>query len=308
MRFPITRSLATAALLLTAGTALSQSLTRQSGSSQIGISGTTVVDDHDAQTDGRVSVAAVTGTPPGRQARTAARSGANEMAVNALIRDDFFSHTDFFTLSEANYDIEVAPSPIAYRAQLDFFLPPSYVEVKSNGEEFFNLIRTSMFADLRAFQGPSSSSGDSKFFFQSALEASWADYELSVSAMGDPQLDVTPLDSPIITDTGTSSFIRTTLVEFPSFVGHLDLGIVPAGVSYTVEYVMQARAEGIVSQCSGIAAINDPFTLDTDPVQMAPTVVLTMIPVPEPAAAPLFVSALSFLAFGRRFRPIRIRR
>src|SRR5215475_12222188 len=85
-------------------------VTTQSGVSQVEIAGIKQVESSDAKTDGFVSVFAIWGTQSTPEARTAARSGAHEMAANARIDDKGqFSRTNFSTvLSQASYSISLA--------------------------------------------------------------------------------------------------------------------------------------------------------------------------------------------------------
>ncbi|MBI3683416.1 MAG: hypothetical protein HY235_23835 [Acidobacteria bacterium] len=126
--------------------------TTQSGISQIEIAGSLVTESSDAKTDGFVSVFALFGSLTTPEARTAARSGAHEMAVNAKPDDKFlFSFTDFSNvLSQAYYSIESAPENVFLNhGALDFVLPASYLEVTSNAESPRNEVEAVLLADLR---------------------------------------------------------------------------------------------------------------------------------------------------------------
>jgi hypothetical protein len=103
---------------------------------------------------------------------------------------------------------------------------------------------------------------------------------------------------------GPDFFLRTTTIDFPAFHGHLDLGLIPAGVPLTVEYQMQARGSGLLLANIGLAAINDPFLLSTDPVQPGVALDLAVAPaapVPAPATWMLLLAGLALApAFARR--------
>jgi hypothetical protein len=286
-------------------------ITRQSGLSQVEINGLLVEESADAQTDGRVSVFVIRGAPGATQARTAARSSASEIAANAVIEDHlFFSGTVFSNvLSQASYNLALSPDNLfVNRASLDFVLPEAYMEIRSNAEAPFAFLSAVLIADLRVCFATACSSSDSQFNFQADMEGSWRNFTWSATANGNPSLDLDPMRNPTIVDTGASGFIRTTTITFPTFFGHLDLGDVSIGSPLTIEYLVQTRALGQVLGTSAIAAINDPFVLDTDPVQAFAPVTLTLTPqapappatAPEPATWWLIASGLAVCARRRR--------
>jgi hypothetical protein len=262
-------------------------ITTQSGISQVEIANVKVAESSDAQTDGSVSVFAISGTQTTPEARTAARSSPTGIAANARIDDKGrFSRTDWsLVLSQADYDITLAPDNVFVNdAIIDFVLPLSYMEVTSNAETRQAMLNASFLADLRICFANACTSSDSVFHIQANLEASWEHFSWSVIATGDPQLDLTPLRNPTITDDGTGGFLRTTNVEFPMFHGHLDLGRVPVGLPVTAEYVMQARTWGPGFSNIAISSMNDPFLLATDPIQQFAPLTLTLSPEDDPTS------------------------
>jgi len=290
----IAASLALAALLGTSGPsarAVPPIETHQSGTASITVNGTRVADESDSKTDGRVSVAAFFGTLSTPEVRTAARSAfSGELASNVRMDDkNKFSFTRVDeTISAATLEIRSAPDNALLRhAALDFILPRSFMEVTSNAELPNNALEMVLLADLRVCFANLCSSSDSRFTFQSILSGAWQSFQNNVQASGDPGLDLTPLHHPTITDNGGAhDFLRTTTVDFGAFFGHLDLGLVPAGAPLTVEYQLQTRGSGRLVSNIGLAGINDPFVLDTDPVS-AGVLALTFAPavaVPEPQA------------------------
>ena len=273
--------------------------TVQSGASTVRVNGNIVADDSDAQTGGRVSTVAIFGTASTPEVRTAARSAFNgELAANVRMDDkNRFSHTNVTeTISAATLSYHSAPDNALLRhASLDFTLPPSFVEVTNFGEVPSNALEMVLFADLRVCFATICSSGDSLFGFQSILTASFQSFAWSASATGDPSLNLDALRHPVITDGITAPFERTTTLDFAAFHGHLDLGLVPAGSPLTVEYQLQTRGSGVLLANIGLAGINDPFILDTDPVSAA-ALALTLGPYNypairqrQPAAAPAAV-------------------
>lgn len=284
-------------------------VTTQSGISQVEVANVRVAESSDAKTDGFVSVFTIWGSQSTPEARTAARSGAHEMAANARIDDKMqFSRTDWTTvLSQASYSITLAPDNVFVRdAVVDFVLPPSYLEVTSTAEIPFNALDTVLLADLRVCFAVACTLSDSHFHLQANLEQSFDTFNWFVDATGDPGLDLTPLQNPTITDVGggRTNFVRTTNVGFPLFRGHLDLGIVPAGTPLTLEYIMQARARGLGLANIGIASINDPFVLSTDPVQSFDPLTLTVTDaasaVPEPGSWLFCSSGIAILVGSGR--------
>jgi hypothetical protein len=61
--------------------------------------------------------------------------------------------------------------------------------------------------------------------------------------------------------------------------------IVPRGTPIAVLYVMESRVFGRTGDNVGLAAINDPFFLETDPVQVGSPMNVTFTTAPEPQTA-----------------------
>lgn len=280
-------------------------ITQQSATSQVDANGATQVRQDVTANDGFASSVAIwPGGMSDAQGRTAARSRAAEIAANARVfSDTFVGQTFDLALSQAYYAVRIDPVLVSTHMGLDFFLPPSYVEIVNNGETFFNELQAVFFADLRVCQQALCSTADQRFFLQANASGTYRNVQHSILADGDPALDLTPLLNPTVTDTNTG-LLRTYLVEFPEFFGHLDLGIYPAGTLLTVEYTLQARAQGIALLSSAIAAVNDPFVVDSDPVRQGPPLTLTATPaanqIPEPSALLLFAGGLLALYVAKR--------
>jgi hypothetical protein len=288
--------------------------THQSGSSSVKVNGATVADQSDSQTDGHVSTVAIYGTRSTPEVRTAARSAVNgELAANVRMDDkQRFSFTQVNeTISAATLEIHAAAdNALLRRASLDFILPASFMEVTSNLELPHNALEMVLLADLRVCFADLCSSSDSHFSFQAILSATWQSFSNNVQANGDASLDLSPLRNPTLTQhDAPDAFFRTVTVDFAAFHGHLDLGLIPTTAPLTVEYQMQARGSGRLAANIGLAGINDPFVLDTDPVQ-AGALVLTLEPaqaVPEPQAWVLLVGGFALTAgLARRRRAMQL--
>jgi hypothetical protein len=71
-----------------------------------------------------------------------------------------------------------------------------------------------------------------------------------------------------------------------------------------VEYQIQARAKGLAAFNHAIAAINDPFTVTTDPIRQGTPITVTFTgaavdPVPEPSSAILLLAGIVTFVFRR---------
>jgi len=283
--------------------------TEQAGVSTIRVNFAIVAEDSAATIDDRVSVFAIFGGPTTPEVRTAARSSfTGELAANVRMDDKSeFSFTPVETISSATLIVHVAPDSVfVRRAELDFFLPPSFLEVTSNAELPGNALEMSILADLRVCFATFCGGGDSQFNFQSRLTASWLSFTEFSSATGNASLDLTPLQNPTVTEvSGPLDFLRTVTLDFPAFQGHLDLGLIPPGLPLRVEYQMQARGEGVLAHNIGLSAINDPFLLSTDPVSPGVAMTLALGPpttVPGPATLILLMAGLGVTAARIRRR------
>lgn len=278
--------------------------TFQSASSQVDAFGTTQVRDDDSTIDGSASTQAIWPAGAGiAQGRTAARSRAAEIAANARVFSDSFASSRNFdlALSQAYYAVQLDPQVVGNNAHVEFFLPPSYVELVHNAETAFNDLYAVFFADLRVCFDSSCNLGDQVFYLQGELSGDFNTTTPSMQVEAHASLDITPLLNPTYTDSGPG-FIRTYLYEFPEFAGRVDIGRVNAGSPLRVEYTLQARASGQTLLNSAIAAVNDPFLVDTDPVRLGAPIQVTFSPVPEPTGASLGILGLLIAAGWRQSR------
>lgn len=297
---------------LAAGTAAAATVETLHGGRVTIRSGSTTVEDGRSFRGANVSATAQLTAPNGSFARGAARSNvAGEIAANVRLdgKSNFFPLLAIDeTISVAQFNVNVGPdNAFVRRASLDFLLPPSFVEVTSNAEFPDRELEMTILATLSVCFSTTCSAIDQQFFFQTRLTASYNDYFAAITARGNPALDLSSLRNPVVTDTaanvppGDIPFLRTVTVDFPEYSGHLDLGVIPMGSPLTVEYQMQARGEGDVAANIGLAAINDPFVLDTDPVLPGTAIMLATAPVPEPATALLWAAGvLTLIGLARR--------
>jgi hypothetical protein len=303
---------AAAIAIIAVVTASAAGITSQSASSYIEAGGTEQARQDVASTNGFASSQAI--WPAGNnipQGRTAARSGDTEIAANAGVFSDLFTMRPIdLALSQATYIVQLPPILTPQTAALQVYLPPSYVEIVNNAELQFNEMHALFFAELRVCLTATCTIGDRQFYFQVNADGSYRNMNHSIQVSGNPSLDLSPLQNPTVTDT-SGGFLRTYLVEFPDFTGVLDLGLVPGGSTLTVEYVLQARANGIAQFNSAIAAINDPFLVDTDPVLSGAPLLLTTsaatADVPEPSTALLCGPAAIALWMLARRRKNRVK-
>lgn len=295
--------------LLAASVAPGAVVTEQFGTSTIRANGAMQAEQSQVATDSFASTQAIwPPSPTAAQGRTAARSRAEEIAANAMILDTSFTGVTFDeVISAAQFNLTVSPELIVRHATLEFFLPPSYMEVVSNAETYFNVMETVLLANVRICYADICNFSDQRFQFQAVATVSFLNREYDVQATGDPAFDLSGLQNPIVTFT-PNGFLNTYHVAFPEFTGILDVGDVPAGVPITVEYQIQARASGRALLNTAIAAINDPFLLSTDPVLQGTPLQLTFTPVvdtvPEPSTVLLVLSGVA-MAVVRRMNQFR---
>lgn len=302
------------ALLVAASPTTAMVTSEQTARAFVSIAGATVDSDSLTVQTGDASALARFGSNALPEARAAGRSlVGGEMAANVRLDDKHkysFTVVDFADGS-ASYKINVAADSVfAQRAELDFYLPPSFLEITSNAELPQNGLSMSISARLRVcFQELiCTAPEDEQFRFEAELVANYfGTGSLDIDVSGAPGLDFTSLKAPTVADTGNASvggsqpFYRTVTVNFSDFTGHLDLGEIPAGTPLTIEYDMKARGEGRLIDNLGLAGINDPFMLDTDPLPPSRAMSLVLVPVPEPSEFALFLAG-GLVLIGQAWR------
>lgn len=293
-----------ASLLATAVAAHAGAVTYQSAVSTIRSNNVVQVDQGQAALEARADTQGIwPGSPTNAQARTAARSRAEEIGANAMILDTAFTRLPFDeVISAATYNVFIGAEFVDGDATIEFYLPPSYLEVLSNGELPNNEMEVVLYANLAVCYTTACLSADQRFLFQTIGNASANNQTHSIIAHGDPTLDLTPLRNPTVTF--TPGFLSTYLVEFPEFFGTLQISNIPGGSPLRVEYQIQARAKGLAVFNHAIAAINDPFTVTTDPIRQGTPITVTFTdtavdPVPEPSTAILLFTGAAIFALRR---------
>lgn len=134
----------------------------------------------------------------------------------------------------ARYMINVElDSVFVQRAALDFYLPPSFLEITSNAELPSNRLTMSISARLKVcFEELfCTSTGSERFRFDAELIANYVGTELlDINVAGDEGLNFTFAASSYDhryrqrRRAGSMPFYRTVTVDFSDFTGHLDLG------------------------------------------------------------------------------------
>ena len=181
-------------------------------------------------------------------------------------------------LSQATYGINLAPDNLFVNdASLDFVLPPAYMEVTSNAEVRSAALEAVLLADLRVCFAIACSSRDAVFHFQSTSPPRGRTSSGVRMPRAIRQLDLTPLENPTIVDSGAIGFLRTTTIEFPISGATWSSEQSLLGSPFATA-ILEVQTGGLAFANIGIAAINDPFLLDTDPVQSFAPVTLTVSP------------------------------
>jgi PEP-CTERM motif len=273
--------------------------------------GTTFEQRQAVETASQASSQALAGYSTTPEARTAARAGPHDFAVNARLDGKIFFDS---TVIEDNGSTAVYETNLlniggaAEHVSMTFFLPQIFVETTTNAELQFVHVSPAAFALIET--QTVSVSGNvgqlvTHFSFGAFLDDTFRSSTSGYNVTAQPGLDVSPLRNPTFTDSGLSGFLRTRNLEFDPFVGDLDLGILNAGDSITVKYTMQARALGAAAFTVGIASINDPFFFDSDPVTAGAPYTISSLPVatpvPEPGTLALAASA-ALVVLARRGR------
>ena len=163
---------------------------------------------------------------------------------------------------------------------MDFFLPPGFIELRTNGEvgDAFP-VRGSVAARIILCNDFDCQAGGetTQFSMSSGLEGGFLTHGVSPTAFStNPGLDLTPLTNTTLTVTddvpnpssGTPQ--RTIVWEYDAFDGQVSLGQFASGEAFTVRYVLEADARGLGLIEGVSSAINDPFTFDSDPVGPVP--------------------------------------
>ncbi|MBM3725042.1 MAG: hypothetical protein FJW40_06430, partial [Acidobacteria bacterium] len=179
-------------------------ITTQHGLSIVEIAGRPDQVSFETVIDGRVSVSETSGSLATPEARTAARSSAQEMAANARIDDKLRnSRTHFVDVSsEAGYTVRVLPdTAFMRRAMIDFVLPESFLEITTTAEVPFEELTTLLGAEILVCFVTTCPGDTTAFLFQASLTASHRDFRWAANATGLPGLDVTPLNNPVLTET-----------------------------------------------------------------------------------------------------------
>ncbi len=206
---------------------------------------------------------------------------------------------------------------------VDFFLPPGFVEIRTQGEaspgQFLQSAR--IFANLLfCFPTCLDTSGD-LIYLDVLLSGDWFAQVLFVDVrstlpgpfpFGGPPtaLDLSPLDHLDVTVTEPQTPLglplRNFLWEYPAFSGVVNVGPVPSGVPFELRYLVEAQVTGNSPVSGAAAAINDPFGARQLPLVTIDQAGSVPGPgprgVPEPGTAVLVLIALGLASVAGRRR------
>jgi len=258
------------------------------------------------------------------EARAAARSGTSDIAANAVIHhrnltqagQQFEKYSDVRAQTLFETDVQALT---AGDVTLHFVLPAGFVEIQSNAELRDLLEITATIQAVISICRPACSDtgfGDHLFQLDAELQGGFDTFsEFNNASSANPTLDLSPLLDDTVTD-DNQGFIRTLTWDYDTFEGDINLGHFVGGQTFSIGYVMHAEVfmrnkdtqlAAANFQTNALAAINDPFVLNGDPLisfafeedgQQPPAVAT-----PEPATLTLFgIGAAGIRVLRRRRR------
>jgi polyhydroxybutyrate depolymerase len=237
------------------------------------------------------------------ESKAAARSSAVEMAANASFRHRTGRPFQRVRRVEAaaHYDLHglvLGSGPV----DLEFFLPPGFIEIESNAEARDSVLLDADIVATIAVCRPDceASAIETLFRMESRLAGGWLTHQFTNQASAvNPNLDLAPLKHQNITIAETGD-VRIKTWEHGEFTGNVRLGHFNAGEKFELRYLMFAGVSSSREffQTWAAAAINDPFFLSSDPLPQRE--LFRLVQVPEPSAFALVaICSLVFVAVRR---------
>jgi len=240
----------------------------------------------DARQAGPAFATATVGAPAApAEARASGRAEQLTMTANAEYDNRTFFQPDVldFTRVHSQARLELHGVSQGRDITIDYFLPPGFLELRTNDEVPPGLYTQE--ARLRArldLCSPSCDGGAAAIAldFIAELRGGYRDWELETRAYSlalAPWLsgrslgstDFSPLlhDLVAVTDSDpqTGLPLRTLLWEYPALSGTVTIGSIPAGQPFVLDYLLVAEVAGSSPVSGAAAAINDPLSLASFP-------------------------------------------
>ncbi|QDU35770.1 hypothetical protein Mal4_00520 [Maioricimonas rarisocia] len=255
------------------------------------------------------------------EARASGRADQFAMTANAEFDNRVFTPSliNNFTSVRSTSLLEITGTSLnGGDVTVEFFLPPGFLELNTQGELSPGLppLTASIDAQLTFFTPDvfgdtgrllnfgATLSGD---FFNQTITTFATSQTLGPFPGGGPptSLDLSPLTHSNLTIVNSSSpqFIplRTITWEYPAFSGTVNVGPIPTGQQFGLHYFMRAEVSGFGPLTNAAAAINDPLNITQFGAPTVDQAGATAV-VPEPSSMALASVGLVILAGRRRLR------
>ncbi|QDU35772.1 hypothetical protein Mal4_00540 [Maioricimonas rarisocia] len=256
------------------------------------------------------------------EARASGRAEQLTMTANAEYDNrsfDFAEINNFTSVRSSAQLVLEGTSLTGGDVTVDFFLPPGFLELKTQGESSPGQFpATASLSAVLEFSWPTvfdttgalldfdaTLTGD---FYAQAITTLASSETLGPFPFGGPPsgLDLSPLTHSNLTivDSQSPDFVplRTITWEYPAFSGSINLGPIPTGQPFILEYRLDAEVSGFGPVSGAAAAINDPLSLTQFGVPTVDQAGTTTTVIPEPSSLALVSIGLVILAGRRRLR------
>lgn len=295
----------------------------RSTEAEIEVSGILVEQQQQTSPNGPATSSVTSGTPLSEnEARARGTSEQLSMVSNAEydIRDfNFQNPVDFTSVnSQASIDIE-GTSLTGGDITIDFFIPPSFLELRTNAEAAGGPFTQSarMRADL-TLCAPDCTTGIGRLLaFEAELTGDYFNQTFSSFALsellgpfpfgGPPSsLDLTPLldDTLTVVDSMPNFLpLRTITWNLPAYRGSINIGSLPVGQRFVLIYDLETEVIGNTPLSGAAAAINDPLNIMQFGMPLVDQAGSVPPPdIPEPSTGLLVLTAIGLVAARRRSR------